>query len=169
MGWLNRYQCHNGLSVHDENDDEISVPLTWKKSNQVTILHCHDSRTIIACARLWPDSITRIKLKQKDFQRILVRRSYIISEICPRWLNILKYSFQSYRQTSNISNTLVSNNIVDHSDVVGTSPVGAAPTTSSFSTSHLASMYWVYTARRDDNYSNFGFGVAYIRDFMVHR
>ena len=39
-----------------------------------------------------------------------------------------------YRQTSNISHTLVGNKIVDHSDVVGASPVGAAPTTSSFST-----------------------------------
>ena len=40
----------------------------------------------------------------------------------------------SYRQTSNISRTLVGNKIVDHSDVVGASPAGAASTTSSFST-----------------------------------
>ena len=39
-----------------------------------------------------------------------------------------------YRQTSNISRSLVGNNIGDHSDVVGASPVGAAPTKSSFST-----------------------------------
>ena len=39
-----------------------------------------------------------------------------------------------YRQTANISRTLVGKKIVDHSDVVGASPVGAAPTTSSFST-----------------------------------
>ena len=39
-----------------------------------------------------------------------------------------------YRQTSNISRTLVGNKIVGHLDVVGASPVGAAPTTSSFST-----------------------------------
>ena len=39
-----------------------------------------------------------------------------------------------YRQTSDISRTLVGNKIVDHSDAVGASPVGAAPTTSSFST-----------------------------------
>ena len=39
-----------------------------------------------------------------------------------------------YRQTSDMSRTLVDNNIIDHSDVVGASPVGAAPTTSSFST-----------------------------------
>ena len=39
----------------------------------------------------------------------------------------------NYRQTSNISRTLVDNKIVDHSDVVGASPVGSAPTTSSFS------------------------------------
>ena len=37
-----------------------------------------------------------------------------------------------YRQTSDISHTLVDNKIVDHSDVVGAAP--AAPTTSSFST-----------------------------------
>ena len=39
-----------------------------------------------------------------------------------------------YRQTCNISRTLVGTKIVDHSDVVGASPVGAAPATSSFST-----------------------------------
>ena len=39
-----------------------------------------------------------------------------------------------YRNTSNISRTLVRNKIVDNSDVVGASPVSAAPTTSSFST-----------------------------------
>ena len=36
-----------------------------------------------------------------------------------------------YRQTSDISRTLISN-IVYHSDVVGAAPVGATPTTSSF-------------------------------------
>ena len=41
---------------------------------------------------------------------------------------------KEYRQTSNISNTLVDNEIVDHSDVVGAAPTGDAPTTSSFST-----------------------------------
>ena len=40
----------------------------------------------------------------------------------------------SYRQTINISRTLVSYKFFDHSGVVGASPVGAAPTTSSFST-----------------------------------
>ena len=39
-----------------------------------------------------------------------------------------------YRQTSNISYTLVGNKIVDHSNVDETSPVVAAPTTSSLST-----------------------------------
>ena len=38
-----------------------------------------------------------------------------------------------YRQTFNISYTLICNINFDHSDVVGASPVGAAPTTSSFS------------------------------------
>ena len=50
-----------------------------------------------------------------------------------------------YRETSNISRTLVGSKIVDNSDVVGASPVGAAPTTSSFSTYHLASMDWAKT------------------------
>ena len=40
----------------------------------------------------------------------------------------------TYRQTSNISGTLVGNKNVDHSDEVGASPVGAAQTTSLFST-----------------------------------
>ena len=39
-----------------------------------------------------------------------------------------------YRQTSNISRTLVDNKIGDYSDVVRALPVGAAPTTSSFPT-----------------------------------
>ena len=39
-----------------------------------------------------------------------------------------------YRQTSNISDTLIGNKLDDHSDVVGASPVGAAPTTSSYLT-----------------------------------
>ena len=57
-----------------------------------------------------------------------------------------------YRQTSNISGTLVGNKIVEHSDVVG-----AAPTTSSFSTSRPASMDWAKTtARRDEKHLNFG-------------
>ena len=65
--------------------------------------------------------------------------------------------FNMYRQTSNISRTLVGNKIVDHSDVVGASPIGAAPTTPSFSTWHMASMYWVETTPRwDENHLSFG-------------
>ena len=51
-----------------------------------------------------------------------------------------KIDMGMYRQTSNISCTLLGNKIVDHSDVLEASPVGAAPTTSSFSTYHLLSM-----------------------------
>ena len=40
---------------------------------------------------------------------------------------------ETYRQTTNISRTLVGNKIVDDSDIVGASPVGAVPTISSFS------------------------------------
>ena len=62
-----------------------------------------------------------------------------------------------YRQTSNISRTLVGNTIVDHSDVVGATPVGAAPTTSSLSTSHLASMDWTKaTEKQDEKHLRFG-------------
>ena len=39
-----------------------------------------------------------------------------------------------YRQTFNVSRTLIGNKIVDHSDVVGAAPVGVAPTASSFLT-----------------------------------
>ena len=39
-----------------------------------------------------------------------------------------------YRQTSDISCTIVGNKIVDHLDVDGASPVGTDPTTSSFLT-----------------------------------
>ena len=46
----------------------------------------------------------------------------------------LPIELHNYRQTSNISSTLVGNKILDHSDVVGASPDGVAPTTSSFST-----------------------------------
>ena len=52
----------------------------------------------------------------------------------------LKSSAEIYRNTSNISRSLLSIKIVDHSGVVEASPAGAAPTTSSFSTKHLASM-----------------------------
>ena len=66
-----------------------------------------------------------------------------------------RQSWAEYRQTSNISRTLVV--IVEHSDVVGASPVGAAPTTSSFSTSHLASIDSTKTtARRGDKHLSFG-------------
>ena len=53
-----------------------------------------------------------------------------------------------YRQTSNISHTLVVNKIDDHSVVVRSSPVGANPTSFSFSTQHLASMDWAETITR---------------------
>ena len=49
--------------------------------------------------------------------------------------SVIMYSrYFNYRQTCNISHTLVGNKIVGLSDVVGASLVGAAPTTSIFST-----------------------------------
>ena len=47
---------------------------------------------------------------------------------------MINRNYCMYRQTSNLSRTLIGNKIVDHSDVVGTSPTAAAPTTSSFPT-----------------------------------
>ena len=44
------------------------------------------------------------------------------------------HKIQNYRETSNISRTLVCNKIVDYSDAVGASPIGAAPTKSSYLT-----------------------------------
>ena len=46
----------------------------------------------------------------------------------------LPNTYLDYRQTYNISRTLVGNKHADHSDVVEAPPVGAASTTSSFST-----------------------------------
>ena len=39
----------------------------------------------------------------------------------------------AYRQTSEISHTLVANKVIDHLDVVGASAAGAAPNIFSFS------------------------------------
>ena len=47
---------------------------------------------------------------------------------------VLCLSHLIYRETSNISHTLIGNKLVDHWDVGWASPVGAAPTTSSFLT-----------------------------------
>ena len=59
----------------------------------------------------------------------------------------------TYRQTFNISRTLLSNTTVDHSDVVGAPPVSAAPTASSFSTWHIVSMDWAKpSSRRDEKH-----------------
>ena len=76
--------------------------------------------------------------------------------------------FSEYRQTSNISCTLVGNKVVDHSDVVGASPVGAAPTTPSFSTKHLASLDWAKTtARWDEKHLSFGIWRNFITGLTV--
>ena len=74
-----------------------------------------------------------------------------------------------YRQTSNISITLVGNKIADHSDAVGASPVGAAPTTSSLSTLNLASIDWAKTFEDETRKVwDLGIGVAYVRRFTVY-
>ena len=56
------------------------------------------------------------------------------SQIKPSAESFAIQAKSSYRQTSNISCTLVGNRIVDHSNLVGASPGVAAPTTSSFLT-----------------------------------
>ena len=61
---------------------------------------------------------------------------------------LLRATVTQYRQTSNISRTLVCNSFVDDTDVVGASPVGTAPTTSSFSTGHQVLMDWARTTAR---------------------
>ena len=74
-----------------------------------------------------------------------------------------------YRQTSNISRTLVGNIIVDNSDVVEASPAGAAPTTSSLSASHLVSMNWAKTtARRVEKHLSFGIRCVLYYRFYVN-
>ena len=80
------------------------------------------------------------------------------TEQCGKWSDNWPIH-PAYRQTSNISRTLVGLKIIDHSDVVGASPVGAASTTSSFSTLHLASMDWAKTpASRDEKHLSSGLG-----------
>ena len=51
----------------------------------------------------------------------------------PCEINLKWMAHLLYRQTSNISHTLVGKKIDDHSDVVGASPVGVSPPMSSFS------------------------------------
>ena len=77
---------------------------------------------------------------------------------------------EHYRQTSNISRTLVGNRHADHSDVVGATPIGAAPTTSSFATHHLAPMDWPKTTtRRDEKQLSFRIWCACIRGLAVYK
>ena len=83
-------------------------------------------------------------------------------------IKVIRYQYNIYRQTSNISRTSMGNNIVDHSDAVGALPFGAAPTTSSFSTKHLASIYCTKTtARRDEKHLSFAIWCALYQRFDV--
>ena len=54
-------------------------------------------------------------------------------QLVEKYFHSLSLILHAYRQTSNISRTVVSI-ITAYSDVVGASAAGAAPTTSSFST-----------------------------------
>ena len=98
----------------------------------------------------WSETPTRsfrcqCNVNMLKYQGINIHRAdfiFIIFDRCDeKWLlfmrlymgcNIYYEGKMTYRQTSNISNTLVGNKHVDHSDVFGAAPTGAAPTTSSF-------------------------------------
>ena len=70
------------------------------------------------------------------------------------WYNAFHIVNDNYRQTSNMSHTLVGNKTVDHSDVVG-----------SFSTR----LQWIRHRQLQDEPRNiqvFGFGVRYIRGLI---
>ena len=91
-----------------------------------------------------------------------------IGNICIYWItwHWITLKTYEYRQTFNISCTLVGNKIVDRSDVVGASPVGAAPTTSSFLTLHLASMdRKKTTARQDEQHLSFAILFVFYKRF----
>ena len=124
--------------------DEIQI--------QFQILYCIHSHLLESCPHCWPlweaNNVERIGKAGNWY-------SYDKHKITQKSNWLLK--FNAYRQTSNISRTLVGNNkTVDHSDVVGAVPVGTAPTTSSFSTHHLTSIDCTKTtARRDENHLSF--------------
>ena len=100
--------------------------------------------------------------------RGLARVKIAFSEI---WISIIKITrlqrdmpvLVYYRQTSNISRTLVGNTIVDHSDRLS-APVGAAQTISPFSTWYLASKDCTKTIGR----RVLVFGATYIRYLTVY-
>ena len=109
------------------------------------------------------DIYLRHVLSIVTFYGLSISQDITLTEIWFKWLEM-------YRQTSDISHTLVGHKLVDHSDVVGATPVTAAPNTSSFATQHLASMDWAKTtARRDKNHFSLWFDAPYIRDFAVYR
>ena len=115
-----------------------------------------------------PDTrVTQYYLRKPQWVHVLVISCITLRWVYPLLMWSRQYWYKNYdrwariwniyRQTSNISRTLLSDNIVDHSDVVGASPVGAAPTTSSFLALHLASMDWAKsTGNRGENHLSFG-------------
>ena len=86
-------------------------------------------------------------------------------------LQIWYYRNDTYRQTSNISCTLIDNKIVDHSDIIGASPVGAAPTTYIFIldlTPGFNGMGKDNCKMRRQTFKFLGFGVTYTRGLTVY-
>ena len=76
----------------------------------------------------------------------------------------------TYRQTTNMSRTLVGNEIVDHSDVAGASPVGAAPTKYIFIldlTHGFNGLGKDNCKTRRETFKIWVFGVTYIRGLTV--
>ena len=123
---------HLGQLLFGDGDTSSLVMLSIV---QVLLISVNNGKSRVANSR-------NIKQWQRGTIIIKHRKPYIFHyNICDYlyacWLSAAAWyhtgTFQTYRQVSNVSRTLVGNYIVDHSDVVGASPVGAAPTTSSFS------------------------------------
>ena len=104
----------------------------------------NDMYSTVILTSNWKSVATK-KLQLTDKSQLItstvMHESCMIHHRCQKFINTPSCHFMwmrtwnwEYRQTSNISCTLVGNIIVDNSDVVGASPVGTVPTTSSLST-----------------------------------
>ena len=142
-----KFKGHMGWKIDDLNPIWVRL-LSWSQLSNPSDLPCSFFLFLVICSigsgtssliqwhHLWEN--VRIIIAS----RISCTLSGIdVSPSCSTLLAICQKTMQgicvfsyTYRQTSNISRTLVGNKIVDNSDVVEASPVGAAPTTSSFST-----------------------------------
>ena len=147
----NRYGYPYWIPFYFNLDCPFVLIVAWRKWLAIIIYTYNifigksDSRTVVATQRVHDVTIA-------DDGMTVLRNAYLFGA---KWsINYYYY----YRQTSNVSRTLVGNKIVDHSDVVGALPVGAVPTTFQFSNQHLASMDLVKTTSRPDE-KHFSFGI----------